>query len=160
MMEAEESILCRGHPAISGMHPTTFEVTREEMLSPAGDCIIGVAADKGAAELSPAFTRVLADDRAYLHTTLTARGVSLTVISRGSGRMTFDHPTDLVWRTSSFICGRTVGIFSDYAARSMPRELISALKEGSFLTVRMVAFIPPRSGESAALHPPGSPHIP
>ena len=159
-MEAEELITCHGHPAISGMHPTTFEVTREEMLSPAGDCIIGVAADKGAADLSPAFTRVLADDRAYLLTTLTAGRVCLTVTSRGSGRMTFDHPTDLVWRTSGFVCGRTVGIFSDYAARSMPRELISSLKAGSCLTVRMVAFIPPRSGGSAARHPPGPPRIP
>lgn len=159
-MEAEESIFCHGHPAISGMHPTTFEITREEWLTPAGDCIIGVAADRGAADLSPAFTRILADDRACLLTTLTADGISLTVSSRGSRRMTFDHPSDLVWRTSGFVCGRTVGIFSDYAAWSMPRELISVLKQGAPLSIRMVAFIPPRSLGSAARHPPAPPRIP
>ena len=41
-MEAEERIICRGHPLVRGTHPTTFEVTTEGHLTRQGDCIIGV----------------------------------------------------------------------------------------------------------------------
>ena len=53
-MEAQEIIRCRGHPLVLGTHPTTFEVTREDHLTSSGNCIIGIAADKGCAGLSPA----------------------------------------------------------------------------------------------------------
>ena len=50
-MEAQEIIRCRGHPLVLGTHPTTFEVTREDHLTENGNCIIGIAADKGCAGL-------------------------------------------------------------------------------------------------------------
>lgn len=141
-MEAREVVRCQGHPNIRARHPTTFEVTAGEHMTVAGDCIIAVRADKGAADLSAEFKRVLADERALLTTTLTVQGFSLRVTSRGDGAMTLDHPTDLVWRKSGFVCGRTVGIYSDYVARSIPRGLISALQMGADLRVDLVAVIP------------------
>ena len=36
LMEAEERIICRGHPLVRGIHPTTFEVTTEDHLTRAG----------------------------------------------------------------------------------------------------------------------------
>ncbi|MDG6257347.1 MAG: DUF371 domain-containing protein [Methanomicrobiaceae archaeon] len=140
-MKVRETLVCRGHPNVSGSHRTTFEVTREAHLSPAGHCIIGVGADKGAADLSDEFRRALADSRAVLHTTLTAGEHSVCIRSRGHERMTLDHPADLVWRKSGFVCGRTVGIFSDHAAATLPRNLIAVLQEGAELAVEMVAVI-------------------
>jgi len=140
-MEAEERITCWGHPLVRATQPTTFEVTIEDHLTRQGDCIIGVRADRGAAGLSPEFRRVLADDRAVLLTRLTAGGFSVEVHGRGSSRVTLEHPTDLVWRRSSFVCKRTVAIHCDQVAATLPRELIRALREGSELEVEMVAVV-------------------
>jgi hypothetical protein len=138
-MEAEERIRCRGHPLVLATHPTTFEVTAEDHLTRQGDCIIGIRADKGAAGLSPEFRRVLADDRAILTTRLTAGGHTVEVHGRGSSKMTLTHPTDLVWRKSSFVCPRTVAFHCDRVAATLPRGLIRALREGAELEVEMVA---------------------
>ncbi len=141
-MKARELVKCRGHPLVRGTHPTTFEVTKERELTSRGDCIICVAADKGAAALSPAFRRVLANDRAVLTTRLSAGDVSVEVRSRGSAAFTLDHPTDLVWRRSGFVCGRTVGIHSDFVARTLPRELVRLLRQGEEMVVELVAELP------------------
>ncbi|MDO9540116.1 MAG: DUF371 domain-containing protein [Methanocalculus sp.] len=141
-MEIREQILCRGHANVISCHPTTFEVTCEEELTLQGDCIIGVAADKGAADLSDAFCDLLADDSATLRTYLSAGGISCEIRSYGSSRMTFDHLTDLVWRRSDFVCGRTIGIRSDFVARTLPRELIRVLSGGAEMEVILIAEQP------------------
>jgi len=136
-MELTERIRCRGHPLVRATHPTTFEVTAGEHLTRQGDCIIGIRAEKGAAGLSAGFRRVLADDRAVLVTRLSAGGSPVEVRGRGSSGMTLAHPTDLVWRRSSFVCPRTVAIRCDRTAATLPRELIRALREGAELEVEM-----------------------
>jgi hypothetical protein len=141
-MRAREVVVCRGHPNVTGTHRTTFEVTREEHLSPSGHCIIGVGADKGAADLAEDFRRILADERAELITTLTAGEYTVCIRSAGHPEMTLDHPTDLVWRRSGFVCGRTVGIHADHTAATLPRRLIAALQGGAELVVEMVAVTP------------------
>lgn len=141
-MKARNVLRCRGHPLVQGLHKTTFEVTRDCELTLSGDCIIGVCADKGAADLDDAFKRVLADDRAHLTTRLSVGGESLEIRSRGSSRFSLDHPTDLVWRRSGFVCGRTVGIYSDYVARTIPRPLIDRLRHGDEMVVELTAKIP------------------
>jgi len=140
-MKIQETLRCRGHPNVSGRHPTTFEVTKEDHLSSRGDCIIGIEADKGAADLSPLFVNMLARDDAVLVTRLYCRDRTVTVTSRGSSAMTLDHPTDLVWRRSNFVCGRTVGIGSNYIAKDLPRAFISLLKNGEKLVVEMTVFV-------------------
>jgi hypothetical protein len=60
----------------------------------------------------------------------------------GSKAMTLAHPTDLVWRRSMFVCGRTIGIRSDKVAASLPKDLIRYLKAGEEMTVTMTATRP------------------
>lgn len=141
-MKARDIVRARGHPLVRGAHPTTFEVTRDETLTAAGDCIIGIGADKGAADLDPGLKTVLRDGRAVLTTRLTAGGVTVEVRSRGSAALTLDHPADLVWRRSDFISDRTVGIRSDHTAATLPREFIEALKRGEDLVVELEAESP------------------
>jgi uncharacterized protein len=141
-MEATEVIFCHGHPLVSATHPTTFEVTMEEALTKNGHCIIGTGADKGAAGLTPRFRDVLCHDDAELVTTLACEGIGVFVHSRGSRAMTLDHPTDLVWRKSRFVCGRTIGIASDHVAATLPKELLARLRAGCPLVVTMVATRP------------------
>jgi hypothetical protein len=141
-MEATEVIRCHGHPLVSATHPTTFEVTMEEALTKNGHCIIGTASDKGAAGFLPYFREVLCHDDAELVTTLACGGIEVVVHSRGSSAMTLDHPTDLVWRKSRFVCGRTIGIASDHVAATLPKELLARLRAGRPLVVTMVATRP------------------
>jgi hypothetical protein len=141
-MEVQEIIHCRGHPLVIGNHPTTFEVTREDHLTKNGNCIIGISADKGCAGLSAAFKRVLANDDAILTTRLSSGDVTFEVKSHGSSRFTLDHPTDMVWRRSSFVCGRTIGILSDQVAATLPKALITNLVTGKEMTVTLTAMRP------------------
>ncbi|MDD1720177.1 MAG: DUF371 domain-containing protein [Methanoregulaceae archaeon] len=141
-MKAEERICCRGHPLVSALHPTTFEVTKAEELTRAGDCIIGIRADKGAADLSGEFREVISLPGAILTTVLRCGGVEVEVSSRGGPGLTLTHPHDLVWRKSSFTCDRTVGVLSDTTARTLPRGLIEYLRDGAELEILMTASAP------------------
>ena len=141
-MEAQEHIRCRGHPLVLSTHPTTFEVTREDHLTENGNCIIGIAADKGCSGLSPEFRRALIHDDAVLKTQLECDGVVAEIVSRGSARMTLDHPTDLVWRKSPFVCGRTIGILSDKVAMTLPKELVRNLARGKEMLVTLTVTSP------------------
>ncbi|MDP3564043.1 MAG: DUF371 domain-containing protein [Methanoregula sp.] len=141
-MEAQEIIQCRGHPLVSGTHPTTFEVTAESHLTGTGNCIIGISADKGCAGLSSGFKKVLAHDDARLLTRLICGDVTAEIHSRGSSLFPLTHPTDLVWRRSNFVCGRTIGILSDQVAATLPDELIKNLIMEKTMTVTLTATRP------------------
>ncbi len=141
-MKARDVVRCRGSPTIRATHPSTFEVTRDRDLTPAGDCIIGICADKGASALDSRLKQVLVRDDAILITRLTAEDETVEVIAHGSSRFTLDHPTDLVWRRSTFVCGRTVGIGASHTARTLPRSLVTLLRQGCSLTVELIAVAP------------------
>lgn len=151
-----ETIRCRGHRNVLSLHPGTFMITKDLHLTCKGDCIIAIGADKGAADLSPAFRKALSTDDAILFTKLTCRGISVTALSCGSAGMTLLHPTDLVWRKSTYVCGRTVGIGSDLAAKDLPRELVDYLMNGEELLVEMTVSTGGYEGHdqaTAALNP-------
>lgn len=141
-MKAQEQIRCRGHPLVLGTHPTTFEVTVEDHLTETGNCIIAVGANKGCDGLSQDFKTALAHDDALLQTRLECGGEMAEIISRGSAQMMLSHPTDLVWRKSAFVCGRTIGIGSDRVAATLPRELIRNLADGNEMLVTLVVTRP------------------
>ncbi|MFA6224932.1 MAG: DUF371 domain-containing protein [Methanoregula sp.] len=141
-MEAQEIIQCRGHPLVLGTHPTTFEVTAESHLTSNGNCIIGIAADKGCAGLSPEFKNVLSHDDARLLTRLRCGAIEVEIHSRGSSQFTLTHPTDLVWRKSPFVCGRTIGILSDQVAATLPGELIKNQVAEKTMIVTLIATRP------------------
>ena len=136
-MKAQETVVCRGHPLVLGTHPTTFEVTCEEHLTENGNCIVGIAADKGCAGLSAVFRELLAHDDAVLTTRLACGGETVEVRAHGAARMTLDHPRDMVWRRSTFVCGRTIGILSDVVAAGLPRKLTENLKLGKEMVVTL-----------------------
>jgi len=141
-MEAQEIIQCRGHALVLGTHPTTFEVTAEPHLTSTGNCIIGIAADKGCAGLSSEFKNVLCHDDARLLTRLVCGDSDAEIHSRGSSQFTLSHPTDLVWRRSTFVCARTIGILSDQVATTLPDRLIKNLVAGEAMVVNLKATRP------------------
>ena len=128
---AVEVVRARGHPNVRAEHPTTLEVTREEELTPRGDCIIAVGADKAARDLSEEFKRLARSEGATIIMTIEVPSLGLREVITGRGHpgLTFDHPTDMVVRKSDYVCGRTVAIRADKAARDLSRELVRALRD-------------------------------
>ena len=141
MITATQRIIAYGHPEITAMHPSTLEVTTIDELTRAGDCIIAVGADTGAADLDTHFRDVLSHDDAILITTLICNERTVTITSRGSSLQVFDNPHDLVWRRSGFVCGRTIGINSSHTARTIPREIVSDLQAGALIEIILCARV-------------------
>jgi uncharacterized protein len=135
MPSVVERFSAYGHPDVTATHQSTFEITAEEHLSSAGNCILAVRSEKGAADLSPEFGDLLRTPGSRLITCLCCGGINVRINSFGSPDLNLKHQTDLVWRRSSFICGRTIGLYSDRTAATIPRDMISLLMEGEQLEV-------------------------
>ncbi len=123
-----ETINAWGHENVLSGHGTTIEITKDAHLTKRGDCIIGVASDKGLIDLSSKFKANAARKNARIAVTFKAGEITETVTGRGHPDLTFIHETDIVIRKSSFICPRTLMIGSDKSARELDRRLISLLK--------------------------------
>jgi len=122
-------ILARGHEHIQATHKTTFEITKEAALTKRGDCIIAVEATKGAADLPLEFKKAARKKNAQISITIEAGEITEVVGSRGSPRLLFTHPTDLVIRKSGYICGRTLAIRADKAAVELSRKFVEKIKD-------------------------------
>lgn len=144
-----ERLVCRGHPNVRALHRSTFEITKEEHLTRSGTCILAIHADKGPCDFNSEFRQSLMADSALLVTTLTAGSESCTIHAHGSSRLTLDHPTDLVWRRSSYIDSRTVAIHADRTAQTLPRALIAALVHEEEMTVDLEIFMIPEEERSS-----------
>jgi len=138
----EEIIRATGHENVTSRHRTTLEFTKETHLTPRGDCIIAVGADRGLQEFSEEFKNLLRDDDAILEITIECDGISETVRARGHHNLTLTHPTDMVVRKSDFICGRTLAIGADKASIDLDRGLIEKLKRGSEAIIKLKAIKP------------------
>ncbi|MCW4021449.1 MAG: DUF371 domain-containing protein [Candidatus Bathyarchaeota archaeon] len=128
MARKREIIGAFGHELVRSTHGTTFEVTKDETLTTRGDCIIGVKANKGAADLSEDYKILARRADADIIVTIEADGIVETVRAKGDPRLTFTNPEDIVVRKSSYICERTVAVKADKAAADLSRELIKKLK--------------------------------
>ena len=114
---------------VRSFHPTTIEVTTEEHLTPRGDCIVGVAADKGCAGLSEEVKRALRVDGAPVTVRLVVGEMAFSVKALGDSRLELTHPHDIVLRKSDFVSDRTLAVGAGAAARDIPREMVDALKD-------------------------------
>jgi len=121
-------VFARGHENIQATHRITFEITKESTLTKRGDCIIAVGATKGAADLPLGFKDVARSDGAQMTITIEAGELKEVVSARGSPRLLFTHPTDLVVRKSNYVCGRTLAIRADKAASDLSRKLIEKIR--------------------------------
>ena len=119
----------KGHVNVRSLHPTTLEITKEEHLTPRGDCIIAVASAKGINNLSEEFKKRLKDDNAVLKITIECNGISDSITASGSKHLILNHETDMVIRKSDFICPRTLAIKADKAAKDVNKKLVEELKK-------------------------------
>ncbi len=138
-------VVARGHPNVKALHPTTLEVTKEEHLTPRGDCIVGVAADKAAADLNPRLKCLLRDPNTVVLVLLRAKKYVDVLLARGDSRLTLTSNVSIVVRKSRYVDGRTVAIRSSKAACDLSRSLTRALTKPIRLEVLIAAASPPHT---------------
>ena len=130
-MKITEIVDAYGHENIRATHETTFEITKESTLTRRGDCVIAVGATKGAKDLSSEFKEAMKREDVQITITIEANEIREVVKARGSPQLLFTHPTDMVVRKSNYICGRTIAIEANKAAKDISRKLIEKIQNSS-----------------------------
>ncbi len=141
-----EEVFARGHPNIRAIHKTTLEITRDQDLTPRGDCIIGVKASKGLADFSKEFKEIARKKTSIIITLLYIDDKLYDqVIGHGHPSLTYSDNRKIIIRKSTYIDGATAMINSSKAARDLDRELVGKLRDSD--TVLKTLFITLDLGE-------------
>jgi hypothetical protein len=133
----EVTVAARGHDNVRATHESTLELTTDDWLTPAGDCIVGVEADTAPAGVPAEFAEACRDEAAVVTATFGADGLETTVTGRGDPDLTFDDERSMVFRTSGHVDDRTVMVGADAAAADLDRDLVAALEAGADLTATL-----------------------
>jgi hypothetical protein len=129
MGKVVEYVHGRGHPNIRAKHQTTLAVTRDLEIGKAGDCFLLVAADKSPSTLSDAFKKA-ARNPVKMLVKIRVDELEDVFECQGNPALSFNNGHEMVFRKSSYICGKTVGVKSNKSAKDINRSLIRRLKEG------------------------------
>lgn len=136
-MDIEEVVRARGHEHVAAAHASTFELTSDDYLTPAGDCILGIEADRVPADFDPSFVAACQSHESPIVVTLEADGHTERIEGRGHPDLTFDSDRSMVGRTSDYVDDRTVVVGADAAAADLDREFVAALADGAAVTVTL-----------------------
>ena len=128
-MYLSETFIARGHPNIIPAHRTTIMVTKDEELTPRGDCVVAVRAEKGLIDLSLKLKEAMKRTDSKIQLVITAGDLAFEVTGRGDPGLILSHPSDIVARKSQYICERTLMIQADKAACDMGEAIVSLLKD-------------------------------
>ncbi len=130
-----ETIRAYGHPMIRATHRTTFEITKDTYLTPKGDCIIGVNADKSADDLDPQVKDVIRRDDAIIIIVLRVGQAQDIVLAQGSAKLRLSDQRRIIVRKGTYVEPATLAIRANKAARDINRALIDMLREGAELVL-------------------------
>lgn len=131
-----ETVRARGHEHVTAQHASTLEITSDDWLTPAGDCIVAIETDRVPSDFTEAFVAACRDHGATITARFVVDGHEQTVTGRGHPDLTFENDRSMVLRTSEYVDDRTVMVGADTAAAGLDRDLVTALANESELTVR------------------------
>jgi hypothetical protein len=127
-----EVVHATGHEHVSAEHASTFEVTTDDWLTPAGDCILAVDADRSPADFSEDFRVAARNEDATITFTLEVEDAdAVTVTGSGHPDLEFSDDRSMVGRTSTYVDDRTIMVDADGAAESIDRDVVAALADGA-----------------------------
>src|SRR2546422_1412985 len=118
-----------GHPRILSTHPTTMEITRSQNLTIRGDCVIGVKSSHGLGDFPDEIKRWLGNNSGRGRLEMRVREEVGSIEGRGAKGLRFMDLNGIVGRRSGFVSERTLMVYSDKAARDIPRQMIKLLVE-------------------------------
>ena len=136
-----EVVHATGHEHVRAEHASTFEVTTDDWLTPAGDCILAVDADRAPADFDDSFRDAVQDADATVRVSLEVDGTRTTFEGRGHPDLVLTDDRSMVGRTSTHVDDRTVMLAADGAAESVDRDVVDALADGA--DVRVVLEVDP-----------------
>ena len=136
-MALEERVTAQGHEHVSAEHESTFELTTDDFLTPAGDCILGIEADRSPADFDPEFITACQDPDATIRATIDVGDLTETITGRGHPDLSFDNDRSMVGRTSTYVDDRTIMVEAEKAAADLERELVMALADGASVTMTL-----------------------
>lgn len=119
-----------GQPNIKAEHKTTIEFTKDEYVSPEGDCIIGVKATFDKEKL-----KEFVKKHKKVKITIKTGALSETITAKTNPA--FDDEKELVIRMGEHASARTFAVRADKAAKHLNRELVRALQMGSPMEVQI-----------------------
>lgn len=147
-----ETVRAVGHENVTAEHASTVEFTTDDWLTPAGDCIVGVEADRTPRDFAPEFREACQDADATITATIAvgsgegnAGGIDRsdpahvdTIVGRGDPELALLDDRSMVARTSDYTDDeRTVLVDADGAAADLDRDLVAALADGASVTLRL-----------------------
>lgn len=135
---AVDLIKAEGHANVRATHKTTIEVTKDEYLTPRGDCIVGIRADKALSELDPGLRSIISKDGSIVIVIFSVGDYFDYVVGMGSSRLTLSSDEKLIIRRSEYVDDATLMIRASKAAAGLSRELVDRLKRGEPLLVYIV----------------------
>ena len=89
----QDDVTFYGHPNVRSLHAKTIEITKDEHLTPRGDCIIGVRANKACADLDEALKHRLKSNSAVVRIEVMVGNESFLITGMG------DQPAQYVKST-------------------------------------------------------------
>jgi len=142
-MREREVVHARGHENVSAEHVSTFEVTTDDWLTPAGDCILAVDADRAPADFDASFVDACRDPDATITASVSVTEAdgethTATITGRGHPDLSFENERSHVGRTSEYVDDRTVLVGADAAAADLDRDLVEALADGASVRFELV----------------------
>ncbi len=118
-----------GHENIRSLHPKTIEITTQPNLTLNGDCIIGVKANCACNDIPERLKSLLQNSKSEISCTILVKELKFKIKGKGSEKLTLTNPHDIVIRTSSFVCPRTLATNCDAAANTIPRQMVKLLRD-------------------------------
>lgn len=131
------SFRAEGHENVLGTHESTFEVTTDGYLTPAGDCIIGINAEIAPCDVPDDFVARCQHHDRLIRARLSVGSYESVITGSGHPELTFASDRSFVFRTSSYVDDRTVMVSADKAAVDIDRELIQLLSNGKPVAVEI-----------------------
>ncbi len=145
-MIAIDSLEIYGHPNVLGNHRSTLEFTKEDYLTPRGDCILGINSTKAIVDLKDEVKNILRKN-GYGYVVIKIDEIVDIIRGRGNEQMTFSNKIKIIIRKSNFISDSTLLIYSDKAAVDIKREIINKLRRGEKAKVYIIASDIPLKNE-------------
>ena len=125
----QDDVTFYGHPNVRSLHPKTIEITKDEHLTPRGDCIIGVRANKACADLDEALKHRLKSNSVLVKIEVMVGNESFLITGMSDHRLSMLNSHDIVIRRSNFACPRTMSVLCNKASSEVPRKMVERLQD-------------------------------
>ena len=118
-----------GHKHVLSLHEKTLEITKDDDLTPQGDCIVGINSNISCLDLPDKIKKKIQNPKTVIKFTIKIGKNSFKIQGFGSQKLTLKHVSDIVLRKSAFTCSRTIAINCDKASSDMPRGMVRLLQD-------------------------------